>query len=322
MTLEQGTTLGHYGIVSSLGTGKPTRIPLRRHIGSIVLSVLGLVTAAQAHPGSGIVVDAGGQVYFMDTGKGVWRIDAEGRLREHDGPSFHWMAIDRESRFAEAPWPSPLSTETERIGVGPTLILGGDFPLAVQGRDLYYPQLRANQRLQVIRFTSSGDRSVLATLPDETESGPLRWLNGMAAGADGAVYYTENRAVRRISADGALSSVVESLTVPACTPLPGLRPEQLPYLRGLDVATDGTVYVAASGCGALLRISPTGEVSVVLHTMIPWSPTAVAITGEELYVLEYWHPIEATEDRADWVPRVRRIGADGRAQTVAAVSRE
>ena len=33
------------------------------------------VAASFAHPGSGIAVDAEGQVYFVHTGLGIWKID-------------------------------------------------------------------------------------------------------------------------------------------------------------------------------------------------------------------------------------------------------
>ena len=39
-----------------------------------------VVTNSLAHPGSGIVVDRQGQVYFVDTGQGVWKLDTQGRL--------------------------------------------------------------------------------------------------------------------------------------------------------------------------------------------------------------------------------------------------
>jgi hypothetical protein len=37
-----------------------------------------LITAAFAHPGSGIVVDAQGNVYFVYTNRGVMRIEPSG----------------------------------------------------------------------------------------------------------------------------------------------------------------------------------------------------------------------------------------------------
>ena len=51
-------------------------------------------TTASAHPGSGIVVDKNGQIYFTDTGKGVWKIDTQGKLTFIPASKFHWMTID------------------------------------------------------------------------------------------------------------------------------------------------------------------------------------------------------------------------------------
>jgi streptogramin lyase len=64
----------------------------------------------------------------------------------------------------------------------------------------------------------------------------LRWINGLAAGPDGSLYYTEDNAVRRIDQRG----------------VPGTDG---PTLRGLAVAPDGVVFVAAAGCGAVLKIT-------------------------------------------------------------------
>jgi len=58
---------------------------------------------AAGHPGSGIAVDDGGRVYFTDTGRGVWRIDAPGKLTLVSDSAMHWMAIDRRGEFARHP---------------------------------------------------------------------------------------------------------------------------------------------------------------------------------------------------------------------------
>src|SRR6266545_7514531 len=88
-----------------------------------------LVSAAIAHPGSGIVVDRQGLIYFVDTGQGVWKVDVKGRLVQHDGPAFHWMTIDHDGRFAKTRLPSSSTSEVRQAGVNPTLILSSFFPL-------------------------------------------------------------------------------------------------------------------------------------------------------------------------------------------------
>ncbi len=137
--------------------------------------------------------------------------------------------------------------------------------------------------------------------------GPAQWVNGLTAAPDGALYYTEDAAVRKIDRRGVVTTVIENVSVPNCEPIPGA--ERPPYLRGLAVAPDGTIYVAASACGALLKIV-RGRAEPVLRMRAPWSPTAVAVANGAIYVLEYLHT--ASDNRREWIPRVRKLTRDGK----------
>jgi len=288
-------------------------------LGLIFIQIL---APAFGHPGSGIFVDREGNVFFTDTGQGVWKIDNRGQLRPHEGPSHHFMAIDPDGRFTKTRWPSfsEPSTDIRKVGANPTLLLCSDFPVTV-GRDgaLHYPDLGKDGRVQVFRLTPSGSRSVLATPPAGSDGRVLKWLNGIAAGPDGSIYYSVNAAVHRIAPQGTISTIASNIVLPDCTRLPNVEPKLGPFLRGLDVASDGTVYVAANGCCALLKITSQGEVTPVLHATSPWSPTGVAVSGDYVYVLEYLHT--ASDNRRDWIPRVRKLSPDGTAVIVASVER-
>jgi sugar lactone lactonase YvrE len=91
------------------------------------------------------------------------------------------------------------------------------------------------------------------------------------------------------------------------------------YFRGLDVDAQGTVYVAATGCRAVLKITADKKVTTVLRTSGPWSPTGVAVFGSDLYVLEYFHT--PGDNRREWLPRIRKVASDGSVVTVAAIDR-
>lgn len=292
-------------------------LSIPRTIGVLLL----IVTPLAAHPGAGIVVDRKGQVFFADTGGGVWKIDAQRRLIKQDDTKFHWLAIDLDGRFKTGRMPTSPSGEFSRTGDNPTLVLSSDFPVVI-GHDgaFYYPQRGSDRRLQLLRWTSAGVGSVLATLPGSSQDRPLQELNGLAAAPDGSIYYSENSAVRRVSPTGDVSTIAQGVTVPNCVAIPGMEPAIRPYLRGLDVAGDGTVYVAATACGALLRIDPRGVVTPVLRTASPWSPTAAAVAGTDVYVLEYLHT--SVESRSAWIPRVRRLRADGTVLLIATVTRK
>jgi hypothetical protein len=90
-------------------------------------------------------------------------------------------------------------------------------------------------------------------------------------------------------------------------------------LRGLDVTRDGTIYVAASGCRALLKITPDRTVTPILRNEPPWTPTGVAVSGDVVYVLEYLDT--NGDDRREWVPRVRKVAADGSSVIIAQIER-
>lgn len=277
---------------------------------------------ALSHPGSGITVDRQGNVYFVDTGSGVWKIDSKDKLTRLSGPAYHWMAIDIDGKLKDAklPYFSADNATVTRVGTNPTLLLSSDFPLTV-GRDgaLYYPWHSAGEQLQIFRLAPSGTTTILKALPANKEGGPLRWLNGMAATSDGSVYYTENSAVRRITPDGKLTTVVEKVNLSGCDSIPGMEEEIGPYFRGLDVDAQGTVYVAAAGCGAVIKITTDKKITTVLRASPPWSPTGVAVSGNELYVLEYFHTVG--DDRREWIPRVRKLIPDGSVMTVATIDR-
>jgi hypothetical protein len=282
------------------------------------LAAVFAASSAFAHPGSGIVVDRDGQVYFTDTGVGVWKVDLRGRMVRHQGPAYHFMTIDRRGRFSQRQMPRGTGGELPVVGPDPTLILSSDFPVTV-GSDgsFYYPQPDGADRVRIMRVAPSGSPEVFASLPPATEVGPdgkaksVPWIHGLAAGPDGSLYYAEMAAVRRMAGD---------IKVPDCLRPPAARDERLgPALRGLDVTSEGTVYVAASACSAVLKIAPDRSVSVVLRASDAWTPTGVAISGDDLYVLEYRY-IES-ERREDWLPRVRKVTRDGKVSTVAAVER-
>jgi len=275
---------------------------------------------AAAHPGSGIVVDRFGQIYFVDMVSGIWKIDAHGALTHIRGPAFHWMTLDASDRFGVVQLPSGPGGDIARIGTSPTLLLGSDFPLAI-GRDgnLYFPSHRAGAPLQIWRLLPTGQTSILASLPATSARESVRQLNGLAAGPDGSLYYTEHDAIRRISKAGQVSTVVEHVEVAGCTSLLRSGTKRDPLLRGLDVDVGGTIYVAATGCGSVLRVTPAGRVTILPQVPNPWPATGVALFGNDLYVLEFQNA--ESDDRREMLPRVRKIAADGRTTVIATVTR-
>jgi hypothetical protein len=285
-------------------------------IGMLFALALGFMQVASAHPGASIFVAKDGRVFFVDTGGGIFFVDRDGRLVRHPGPGFHWFAMDEASRLAKTPWPSIPGAEIVSVGTNPTLVASSDFPVVV-GRDgaLYYPEEADGTHWRVIRVAPSGARTTHARFASAMRAdGSKSSVNGFAVGDDGSLYFSQDRAVHRIDAKGQVHAIVHDVRVPDCTSIPGVEAQVGPYLRGLDVAPNGTVFVAAAGCGAVLMVSPKGAVTTVLRSRSPYSPTAVAVANGEIFVLEYLHT--ASDDRREWLPRVRKINRDGKIETV------
>src|SRR5262245_12254337 len=137
---------------------------------AVFLAAVLAASSAFAHPGSGIVVDRQGQVYFVDTGLGVWKVDLGGRMIRHQGPAYHWLTIDHQGRFSQQHMPRGTGGELTVVGPDPTLILSSDFPVTV-GSDgaFYYPQPEGADRVRIMRLAPSGRPEVVTTLPAATE---------------------------------------------------------------------------------------------------------------------------------------------------------
>ena len=292
---------------------------------SLLISLTNLLVAVfsisiMAHPGSGIVVDRRGEVYFLDTGSGVWKIDLQGKLTQLPGPRFHWLTLDADDCFSTAHLPAGAAGDITRVGTSPTLLVASDYPVAIGANGLlYYPSYTSGSGLQLMELTPANQTRMLINL-SAAGTRDLRWLNGLAAGADGSLYYTEDDAIRRISARGEVSTVVAKPKVPTCVSIAG---SSRPMLRGLAAESNGTIYVAASGCGSLLKVSAGGQVTTVHQLQSPWTPTAVALFKDNIYVLEYLQTAASMqpEDRSAWLPRVRKITANGRSTIIASIDR-
>jgi sugar lactone lactonase YvrE len=267
------------------------------------------------------VVDKDGEVFFTDTGHAVWRIDAAGKLSAFRSSRFHWLDIDPEGRFANSErsfgeWFERVTPKGER----PCVVQCSDFPLTfARDGNLYYADAREGAG-RIVRRTPEGKETVLA------RDHALESIDGITCSPEGSLYVTQNTrgnetAIRKITMDGTVSTIASGFA--------GKEPVQdapaetsAAYCRGLAVDRAGVVYVAATGSRRVLKITPKGQVSTILESTSPWSPTGVALFDSEVYVLEWREPPAAQlEDRPAWLPRVRKIARDGTISTLATVSR-
>ncbi|HEX3877315.1 MAG TPA: SMP-30/gluconolactonase/LRE family protein [Bryobacteraceae bacterium] len=275
-----------------------------------------------AHPASGIILDSQGQIYFADAARGVYLIKKTGDLIRYSAQSEHWLALDSQGRFSESAELTSASNRIYRITPEraiPAILLTSGAPITIGADgDLYYAAYTREGPLQVMRRTPQQE-SLFVRIDSSADGQPLHWINGICTGPDGSLYFTENDAVRKISRKGRISTVVSHLQRATGPSVPGIRAELGPYLRGLAVDTNGNIWVAATGECAVLKITSAGQVTTVLKTQSPWSPTGIAVSGGDVYSLEYFHT--ATDIRTEWYPRVRKQSSDGKVITLANLQR-
>jgi sugar lactone lactonase YvrE len=280
-----------------------------------------LPAAASAHPSTGIVVDGQGQVFFQDIAADViWKIDADGKLTKfYDKVGGHFLALDAEGSFARADLKG--FKRVTAAGVKPALIVAeGGAPIAVNSDGNLYSGLRSLQGKNPVggltRISPDGKKEPFA--PDLKAPVDKLGLTGLATGPEGSLYLACQTAVLKVKADGTVTKVAEKVEVKDCDEDIAEDPTtRMPALRGLAVDAKGAVYVAATGCHRVVKITADGKIETVLKSERPWSPTGVAVSGEDVYVLEYTQA-HANADKG-WRPRVRKLGRDGKVTTLATI---
>jgi sugar lactone lactonase YvrE len=282
---------------------------------------------AFAHPASGIVVDAQGCVYFIYSSQGVMRVESSGTLTNiHQDKGGHWLALDTAGTFSKV-----TPKQFERItpdGVVPSLIFAsGGAPLDV-GPDgnLYYGGNGSHENpfstgaKTVVRMSPTGRQDLFAPLLKQKLDDLKDGITGLAAGPDDSIYVATWSGIIKLKGDGSIANIVRPIAVKDCDSDPAdHNPANAgsPFLRGLAVDSRGNVYVAATSCHRILKVTHDGKSSSILSAERPWSPTGVAIRGEEIYVLEYTNANgPATEG---WHPRVRKIARDGTVTTLVTI---
>jgi sugar lactone lactonase YvrE len=283
----------------------------------IFLSVCsqGLLLAAPAEPDSAIVVDRERQVWFADSAGAVWKVSPTGVLTVAYKHPAHWLGLDAGGRYAQSK-PERYQRLTAK-GESPALLASATGPIAIglEG-DLYYAASKESGPLHILRFTPSGDSFVVGKVPDNGKEQKLRRVNAITVGPDDAIYIAGNHTIRKMTKGGAVSDVAGPFyTAEGCAKLEGISKSWRPYMRGIALDSAGTIYVAATACGSVLRIGKDGTSAPVLQSESGWAPTGVATYDRDVYILEYQKAGSA--NRRDWIPRVRKLAADGKISVVA-----
>jgi hypothetical protein len=305
----------------------------RKFVTVVVLTVATSSTAA-AHEGWGIVVDSRGRVYATDIpANTIWRISGDGRveairrfIHSHalslgpDGavygtnvsftqPVRSVWRFDAGGRFSEIIPPTkgfPLDLQSFLLAPDGSVYSASTYqhPEPAGGRELY-----------VLHWSPTGVVDTVAGghvghADGHGRAARFQSIDGMAWLPDGSIVLADGARLRRVSIDGR----VESLG----PPLTALRWDQ--DLLGIAVGSDSAIY-AADFAGRVVQRVVGERVDTLYRASSYWAPAGIAATASGVYVLE--HPRAPLGILGDIgigpYLRVRRISADGSAQTLTTI---
>lgn len=274
------------------------------------LAVLLLIpaAAARAHPGTGIAVDRQGRVYFTDL-KRIWRWEPGGRVTAVvTARHSHAIRLDADGCLEgehltydplSERWQSSAWRLEEDGTVRDTAPAAEGFPflftpaVAPDGTR-YYAHVDNNRRdvSEIHRRTPGGRTELLAGgaygyadgVGREARFGPI---GAIAVGPGGELYVTDEVAVRKVPPSGRVTTLARGGRL--------LKPSffarhfegRFGKMMGLAVDSRGNVFAANYGAGRVVAVAPSGKVSSVMESGDSWSPSGVALSGEDLFVLEY-----------------------------------
>jgi sugar lactone lactonase YvrE len=323
----------------------PNRLTFWYHLGAICLAI---PLSASAHPGTGIVVDAKGQVYFVHgTRNRILKVDSAGKLttlvegtvgKTLSNP--HHLVFDKVGNICsvgdsdgkicrvlpggklEQIYPFPDGTGLGSIGSG-----GDPFALDAAGT-IYCIEYRQFQQCQIRAIGPDGRINKLAGGAWGYADGKgtlarFRDLHsaGFVCTSDGALLVTDNgTSLRKIVADGTVMTLAGGEDEGYADG--SGKQARFRGAMGLSIDPQGNIYVADSHNRRIRKITPEGTVSTVagsgkrggtdgpaLEASFD-NPTGVATAPDgSVYVLDF-----LGDD-----PRLRKLSTDRHVTTVVVV---
>ena len=269
---------------------------------------------------------------MSDINRGLLRFSPDGKVSVALREAGHWLAVDTAKRFAgmdfekSEHWPRWFKHRNPP-GSELALISDGGSPLVIhRNGNLYFvcdddfvcdDERMIPVGLQIGRLSPDGKLALVAPgLKVRAEE--LGGIKGLASGPDDSLYAATPGAVLQVKLDGTFTTVKQRIVTPECDRYlpPNTPAAHEPFLTGVTVGPRGDIYLAATGCRCVLKLDPDGRISTVLKAEAPWSPTGLALHGEDLYIVEWTNP---HGEHQGYRPRVRKLARDGIVTTLATV---
>ena len=262
-----------------------------------MLLVAGVLSAraAIAHVGTGIAVDAQGRVWVGDTsGNRLWRIERDGKLTR--------VASDVHSNVLALAPDGGVYVENDRHT--------DRWPAGL---------LHVDPEGGVSSAADSEEAKSLTEARALAERSGLSNVNSVVRARDGSLFVRACNSLYRVTPAGRATEMPGGKEAGFL----GKNDADCHRILGLAVDDAGSLYVANYGKASVFKLTPRGTTEIVLHSSRPWVPTGVAVSGNDLYVLErFGRPYGLISGISGMMPakfRVRKIASDGKKTILATV---
>ena len=255
----------------------------------VAIAMALLPSRASAHPSVSVVMDARGNVFYSDLSR-VWMIAPNGQrsiavpnVHSHeltldaDGNLYgeHLWYEGKTKKWGHRVWKrAPDGSITDVIPAADGFLANYSFVRDSTGT-MYWAA--RGKRTEIRKRSGNGPITVVAR-------GPFRDVRWMTASRGGTLYLIDSGDLKRIPPNGKVEILSTRI---ASRSMLRMNVSEQHAVMGLWLDNSNNLYAAVYGSGEVKRITPSGEVSVVATSSLPWGPTGgmVAPNGD-LYILE------------------------------------
>jgi hypothetical protein len=249
---------------------------------------LALATTAAAHPGTSIVQDSCGNVFYTDLVH-VWKITPDGKKSiAVRSVHSHELYLDKQDNlYGEHLWYEGDATKkfSHRLWC-----LKPDGTLI----DVMAAREFAESQKNLLRDGAGNqywaERNVTTVIKKRTPqdhvsahaTSGFRKVSSMIATADGTLYCIDELALRRVSPPGEVTTLANRLINRT-----GIL-KWSPYVSGLWTDGVGGVYVALYSEHQVIKVEPNGQLVPIVNSPKPWHPSGGTFARDgSLWLLEY-----------------------------------